>query len=393
MEIFLKASRSRTFKGYHPWVMEGSIVEPTSPVDAGQIVELVNVQGGWIGRGVFNPHSRIRIRMYQWQRDAQLDQRWFVEQLERAKKLRLHWMAQHQSLDAVRWINSEGDGLSGLVVDQFGKFFVVQINAAAILRWESALIDWIRDNFSPQGIMLRVDAKTAKVEGIPEREELVFGELTSGPIEIQDCDLRIQLDLQHCQKTGYYLDQRTNRIRAARWMSSGPMLDVCCYLGGFSFAANRIAKPSKITAIDSSMNALKQAEANAELNQIEVDWVQADCFDYLNELVENKAQFETIVLDPPRMASQRGQLQNALRAYHRLNFYAVRLLKPGGILVTCSCSGRISRHEFAGILGSVAQRSRRSIQIVESLGADFDHPISAQCPESEYLKCCVCRVF
>jgi 23S rRNA (cytosine1962-C5)-methyltransferase len=393
MEIFLRSSRTRTFRGYHPWVMDGSIVEPSTPLEAGQIVELVNVTGGWIGRGIYNPHSRIRVRMYQWRRDSQLDQAWFEEQLDRAQKLRLQWMIHNRSLDAVRWINSEGDGLSGLVVDQFGKFFVIQINAASMLRWESALIDWIKQKFDPQGIILRIDANTAKAEGIPEREELVYGELTTDPIEVADGDLRIQLDLQHCQKTGYYLDQRSNRIRAAHWMGSGPMLDVCCYLGGFSFAASRIAKPSTITAVDSSMNALKQAEANAQLNQIEVDWVQADCFDYLSDLVDSKNQFETIVLDPPRMAGHRGQLQNALRAYHRLNLNAVRLLKPGGILVTCSCSGRISRHEFTGILGSVAQRSRRSIQIIESLGADFDHPISTQCPESEYLKCFICRVF
>lgn len=392
MEIFLKDSRSRTFKGYHPWVMEGSIVEPTTAVEFGRIVELVNVRGGWIGRGIFNPSSRIRIRMYQWQRDAKLDQDWFIEQLERAKKLRLLWMSRHQSLDAVRWVNSEGDGLSGLVVDQFGDYFVIQVNAAAILHWESTLIDWIHSRFSPQGIFLRIDSATAKAEGIQEREEWVCGEMPRGPIEIQEGDLRIQLDLNHCQKTGYFLDQRANRARAARWMGSGPMLDVCCYLGGFSLTASRIADPSAITAVDSSMSALKQAETNAKLNQIEVDWVQADCFDFLSDLVESKAQFETIVLDPPRMASSKGHLQSALRAYHRLNLSAVRLLQPGGTLITCSCSGRISRHEFVGILGSVAQRSKRSIQIVEALGADFDHPISAQCPESEYLKCFICRV-
>jgi 23S rRNA (cytosine1962-C5)-methyltransferase len=393
MEVFLKPGRSGGFRGFHPWVLEGSIVQPTTGVEAGQVVELVTTSGNWIGRGIFNPHSRIRIRMYQWQLDAELDDGWFVQQLEKASQLRTDWMQRHENLNAVRWINSEGDGLSGLVVDQFDEFIVIQVNAAAILRWESTLIDWLKERFQPAGVFLRMDPGTAKAEGMLVRDEIVLGQSPSGPVSINDGGLRIQFDLQSGQKTGYYLDQRANRYRAASWMGTGPMLDVCCYLGGFSLAAGRMARPEKITAVDSSMSVLRQAEVNSSINEIEVDWVQADCFDYLSHLVQTGSLFETVVLDPPRMAGHRSQIQNALRAYYRLNLHAVNLVKPGGLLVTCSCSGRIGRNEFVGLLGSVAQRARRTIQIIESLGADFDHPVSAQCPEGDYLKCLICRVY
>jgi len=356
------------------------------------MVELLTTGGGWIGRGIYNPASRIRVRLYQWQRDATLDEQWFVGQLEKAVRHRKQWMVVNGVLDAVRWINSEGDGLSGLVVDQFGDYLMVQINALAIQNWENCLLTWLAAHFQPKAISVRIDDSTAKAEGLESRQGWVFGTPPDAPIEIQESGVQLQLDLARSQKTGYYLDQRTNRVRAARWMSDGPMLDVCCYLGGFSLAAHRWVRPSSITAVDTSLNFLKQAEMNAQRNGAEIDFVQADSFDFLKSLEETDKRFSTVVLDPPKMASNRGQVSSALRAYYRLNLSAVNLIESGGTLVTCSCSGRVSRADFIGVLASVAHRTKRSIQIIESLGADFDHPVMAQCPEGEYLKCFICRV-
>ncbi|MFO0942206.1 MAG: class I SAM-dependent rRNA methyltransferase [Pirellulales bacterium] len=392
MDLFLNKRNTQNFSGFHPWVLDRSIIEPTSPPPPGQIVELMSASGSWIGRGVYNPNSRIRVRLYQWRKEESLDFAWLSQRLQEAVSMRQRWMLNHEKLDAVRWVNSEGDQLSGLIVDQFGDFLSIHITALAMLAWEQQIVDWFAQALAPQGIFVKVDQNTANAEGTEPKDYLAAGTEPTEPIVIHEGPAKIAVDLGIGQKTGYYLDQRSNRRRAARWFGTGPMLDVCCYLGGFSLAAATIAKPSKITAVDTSARVIQQAQRNAELNGAAIEFVQADCFDYLTSLQQSGAKFDSIVLDPPKMASNRNQIQSALRAYHRLNLSAVNLLQPGGVLVTCSCSGRISRDDFRGMLGSVAQRSRRTIQVIEALGADFDHPVSVNCPETEYLKCFICRV-
>ena len=212
------------------------------------------------------------------------------------------------------------------------------------------------------------------------------------PIELNECGVRIQLDLASGQKTGYYLDQRSNRMRAAQWVQPGAMLDVCSYLGGFSLAACRWGKPTSVLALDSSKRALEQAATNASLNGFtQISFEQADCFERLGQMQKSGDKFQTIVLDPPRMASNRGNVAAALRAYHRLNSLALELLLPGGILVTCSCSGRVSRKSLPAYWLQWHHVSEEVCNSSKVLGADFDHPIATNCPESEYLKCFICR--
>lgn len=374
--------------------MERSVVEPAVAFEAGQIVDFMTIDGRWIGRGVYNPHSRIRLRLYERDAAQELDAAWCIQRAARALELRERWFAAHERLSAVRLINSEGDGLSGLIVDRFGDYLVIQLTARAMLNWLEPLTDWLQERLQPKGILLRTDARTAAHEGMEPREETLRGESPPGPIELEEHGIRLRLDLVSGQKTGYYLDQRANRRTAAGWIGKGPLLDVCCYHGGFALAAARWGEPESITAVDSSMRALEQASQNAELNGYQhIDFVQADCFDYLEHLVEERQQFETVILDPPRMAGNRNQINAALRAYHRLNLSALNLLSPGGMLITCSCSGRVTRSDFIGMLASVSQRAKRAIQIVETHGADFDHPVDVNCPEGEYLKCFICRVW
>lgn len=392
MEIFLNKRNTQNFSGFHPWVLDRSIIEPTSPPPAGQIVDLLNANGSWIGRGVYNPNSRIRIRLYQWRKEESLDFQWLSGRLQDAVSMRQLWMNRQEKLDAVRWVNSEGDQLSGLIVDQFGDYLSIHFTALAMLAWQQEIVQWFAAALSPKGIFVKVDQTTANAEGIEPVDLLAAGTAPCEPIIIHEGPAKVAVDLGIGQKTGYYLDQRSNRQLAAKWIGSGPMLDVCCYLGGFSLAAATIAGPSKITAVDTSARVIEQAQRNADLNQVAIEFVQADCFEYLTKLQQDGEKYASIVLDPPKMASNRNQIQAALRAYHRLNLSAVNLLQPGGILITCSCSGRISRDDFRGMLSSVAQRSRRTIQVIEALGADFDHPVSVQCPETEYLKCFICRV-
>jgi 23S rRNA (cytosine1962-C5)-methyltransferase len=389
-QIFLDTSKSGTFQGHHPWVLDRSVIDPTAPFEPGTIVDLMHPKGHFIGRGVYNPTSRIRVRLYQWSSGLALDDAWLHNQLAHAVQLRSRWMETHPLLDCVRLVNSEGDGLSGLVIDKFGDYFVIQCSALAMQKWSGTIATWLQTRFQPKAIAIRSDAKTIESEGMIE-QDLWIGTVPESPIQVIENDVRLQLDLVHSQKTGYYLDQRSNRLEAARWVR-GSMLDVCAYLGGFSLAACRWGKPSHIVAIDSSKRAIEMAQSNATLNGFsQIEFVNDDCFDYLQKLTQSTQRFQTVVLDPPRMASNRNNVSGALRAYHRLNSMALKLLEPGGMLVSCSCSGRVSRDDFFGVVASAAEREKRSLQVIRNLGADFDHPVATNCPESEYLKCLICR--
>ncbi|MGN6546098.1 MAG: class I SAM-dependent rRNA methyltransferase [Aureliella sp.] len=391
-QIFVRSDKANVLASRHPWVWDKTIIEPAVALPAGSIVDLLLPDGRWVGRGVYNPASRIRVRVYQWSNAAPLDDAWLASKLSAACALRDQWQSIHGPLDAVRLVNSEGDGLSGLVVERFGAFAVVQVTAAAVMPWLPTLGDWLSKRYALEGIWLRVDEKMAKAEGMAAEERVLGGAAPAGPIVIQEHDVKLSLDLTAGQKTGYYLDQRTNRLEAARWMR-GRMLDVCTYAGGFALAACRHGTPEEVIAIDASARALGEAAGNARLNGFDaIRFVQADAFEELERLNKAGERFDCIVLDPPRLAGSREHKAAALRAYHRLNLTALQLISPGGTLVTCSCSGRVSREEFLGTLTSCARRARRELQILEQRGADFDHPWEATCPEGEYLKCVIARV-
>ena len=392
-------SRTRNFDGRHPWVMAHSIIEPTLPIENGTHVDLVRGDGNWIGRGVYNTSSRIRVRLYQWNQAASLDSEWLHSQLEYALQLRETYGNASQ-LSSLRLVNSEGDGLSGLIVDRFGDYVIVQLTSLAMWQWREEIVEWLVKRLSPAGIRVLVDTSTASNESIPETDEWIHGAEPAEEFVISDFGIQLSIDLKTGQKTGYYLDQRANRQVAAQWIERLAnhrkpirMLDVCCYLGGFSLAAAAKVEGAKVVAVDSSARALQAASKNAELNGIDnIEFVEGDCFDELQKQSQTQEKFDAVILDPPRMASHKKQVPAALRAYHRLNLMAVNALNHGGLLVTCSCTGRVSREDFTGLLASVGKRTQRQIQLLEIRGADFDHPVAANCPEGEYLKCAICRV-
>lgn len=391
-QLFVRSEKAKALSARHPWVWDQSVIEPALPPEAGSIVDLVLADGRWLGRGIYNPASRIRVRVYDWSDAAPLDETWLAGRLAAACALRDQWQSIYGTLDAVRLVNSEGDGLSGLVIERFNDFAVVQITAAGMQRWLPTIAQWLAERYALSGIWLRVDEKMAKAEGMSPQERLLQGLAPSGPILIQEYGVKLRLDLTAGQKTGYYLDQRTNRLQAARWMR-GRMLDVCTYAGGFALAACQHGRPEEVVAVDASARALAEAAENARLNGISsIRFVQADCFEELEKLASAGERFDSIVLDPPRLAGSREHKAAALRAYHRLNLSAIRLLNADGVLVTCSCSGRVTREEFLGTLTACARRAGRAMQILEVRGADFDHPWEVACPESEYLKCVIARV-
>lgn len=379
--------------GRHPWILATSIVEPNPAFPVGEVVDLRGTDGKFLGRGLYNPSSRIRIRMYTWDPNESLDARWFQHRLESAWVLR-DAMPRAAHTKSVRLVFSEADGLSGLVVDRFEDHIVMHVNAAVMLPWVDTMTHVLVERYQPSSVVLHVDERTARSEGIEAQSRTLYGMLPEEPILIRENDLMWEVDLREGQKTGYYLDQRDNRLRAAQWVPAGArVLDVCTYAGGFALTIAKHSQAAEITAIDSSAKALAWAQANAERNGLagRVHWEQNDFFESLSQRLEKNEQYDMIVLDPPRLAGARDQIQRALAAYHRLNYLALRLLKPGGILVTCSCSGRVTRSDFLDMLHGVAVRARRDLQILENRGAAPDHPVSIHCPETDYLKCIIAR--
>ncbi len=291
-------------------------------------------------------------------------------------------------------MNSEGDDLSGLIVDRYGPYLAVQATALAMAERLEPICDILERLLQPRGILLRgAERGLGKLEGLNLPDRQLRGERPEGPVFVEEHGLRFGVDLTEGQKTGYYLDQRENRQAAASYARGRRVLDMFCYSGGFGVAAAVSGKATAVLSVDSSAKAVALAKANAELNAATTMAVeQADAFDKLASLQTAGERFGMIVLDPPKFARSRASAADALRAYHRINRLAVDLLEPGGILVTCSCSGAIAREDFLVMLSGVAQRSGRMLQLLECRGAAADHPVNLHCLEGEYLKCVIARV-
>jgi 23S rRNA (cytosine1962-C5)-methyltransferase len=288
---------------------------------------------------------------------------------------------------------SESDGLSGLIVDRYGEYLVLQPTSLAMAQRLEMIQAILFDLLKPRGILLRTEKSMANLEGAALVEGHFWGQLPQSPISIVENGVQFQLDLSGGQKTGFYLDQRENRRAAAAYLRGRRVLDMFCYTGGFSLAAARLGGAKETLGIDGSKRAIAQARLNAELNGLpQCKFDVADGFKTLDALAEQGEKFDAVVLDPPKFARNRSGISQALMAYHRINRAAVELLTPGGILVTCSCSGSVPREDFLLMLSGVAQKSKRDLQILECRGAAPDHPISATCLETEYLKCVIARV-
>ena len=391
--IVLKPKRARPFFGRHPWVLDSAVLRVDgAPVD-GAVVDLATHDGQFVGRGLWNATSRLRVRLYAFDAATKLDDALWQARIEAAVGLR-RTLGLDDPAGAARLVNSEGDDLSGLIVDRYGDYLAVQVTALAMASRLDTICDTLQTLVAPRGILLRgAERGLAKLEGLHLADRLVRGSAPAGPIFVHEHGLRFGVDLAEGQKTGYYLDQRDNRHAAARHARGRRVLDMFCYSGGFSVAAAVTGRAASVLAVDSSAKAATLAKANADLNGAANVVVEtADAFEKLDALLAGGERFGMVVLDPPKFARSRASLDDALRAYHRINRAALGLLEPGGILVTCSCSGSVSRDDFLQMLAGVAQRGRRPIQLLECRGAAPDHPVSASCLEGEYLKCVIARV-
>lgn len=391
--VVLKPKRARPFFGRHPWVLDSAVAKVEGQPADGDVVDLATHDGHFVARGLWNSQSRMRVRLYAFDASTKLDAELWHTRLASALALR-KTLGLDERAGATRLVNSEGDDLSGLIVDRYGEYLAVQVTALAMAVRLDTLCDALESLVAPRGILLRgAERGLAKLEGLALVDRVVRGAAPVGPIFVHEHGLKFGVDLAEGQKTGFYIDQRDNRQAAARYARGRRVLDMFCYSGGFAVSCAVSGGARSVLAVDTSAKAAALARANAELNGAANVTVEAvDAFEKLDALAAAGERFGMVILDPPKFARSRSTVDDALRAYHRINRVAVGLLEPGGILVTCSCSGSVSRDDFLQMLSGVAQRSARPIQLLESRGAAADHPVSTSCLEGEYLTCVIARV-
>jgi 23S rRNA (cytosine1962-C5)-methyltransferase len=390
--VILHARKAQPFLARHPWVLDSAVSRVEGTVVDGGEVDLISEKGSWIARGIYNSQSRIRVRLYSWQAGEMLDENFLRTRLSAAIRLR-NVLGYDQLSEAARLVYSEADGLSGLIVDRFGSHVVIQPTSLAMAQRLMLLAKILNELLHPTGIIVRTEEATLR----KEKAEVVSGHFSGKLPEeitfIEEHGVRYGLSLLTGQKTGFYLDQRENRLAAAKYMRDRRVLDMCCYTGGFALAAAKLGGAKTVLGVDTSEHAVTQARANAELNGLaNVQFEKGDCFTSLEQRVAAGEKYEAVILDPPKFVRGKAGVQAAMRAYHRINQLAVELLEPEGILVTCSCSGNVTREDFYDVLFGVADKTKREIQILEQRGPSPDHPTAVTCPETQYLKCFICRV-
>ncbi len=392
-QIVLKPKRALPFFGRHPWVFAGAIAHVERSPQPGDVVDLLSNKKEFIAKGLFNPNSNIRVRLYSWNQEEKLENVFWQEKIEKAIQSRLLSIDKNDKQIARRLVSSEADGLSGLTVDMYGKFVLIQLTSLAISKRLDDFLVVIKKMIKPEGIWLRTEKGIKDQEGLELSDGLISGNEPETPLFITENGIQFGIDVKQGQKTGFYLDQRTNREAISKYVKNHDVLDLFCYTGGFSLACAKLGNAKSVTGIDSSENAIQMAKSNALLNGVTTAKFKAnEVFKELEQLKEENKKFDTIILDPPKMTRHRAGLNKAMKGYYKLNEMAVDLLKPHGILLTCSCSGLVSVEKMQEMLSSVAANTNRNIQILEQRNAAPDHPVSVHCLENQYLKCFICRV-
>jgi len=390
--VVLQPRRARPFYGRHPWVYPGAISAVEGAPADGAEVDLVSHTGDFIAHGLYNSQSKIRVRLYSWAPDVPLDEAFFRDRLDAALRLRRDILRLDGPNRAYRVVFSEGDGLSGLTVDRYDRWLVVQFTSLGLAQRRQMLAGLLVDLTGVEGIYLRTERGIGRLEGLELQDGPLWGQIPAEPVTIIEDGLRFLVNLAEGQKTGYYLDQRDNRRAVARLAAGRRVLDAFCYNGGFGLHAAR-AGATAVLGIDSSEPALALARANAQLNGLDnVTFLGAEVFDHLAALVAAGERFGLVVLDPPKFARTQGAVDEALRGYRRLQTLGLQLLEPDGILVTCCCSGLITGDMLGDLLAQLAVEERREVQVLERRGQAADHPVAVTCPESNYLKCLISRV-
>jgi 23S rRNA (cytosine1962-C5)-methyltransferase len=382
--LWLHPSRERSLLRRHPWVFSGAVAKVDGAPAPGATVMVKASDGTALGLAAYSPASQIRARMWTFEPDERVDDDFVAARVAASAARRSPLLAG--DTDAARLVFSEADGVPGLVADRYGDTIVCQLTTAGADAWREQLADALAGLTGVACVFERSDADVREREDLPMRVGLLRGAAPSPDLEAHERGFRFAVDVQGGHKTGFYLDQRHARTAVATLADGRRVLNVFSYTGAFSvIAAARGA--ASITSIDSSAPALATAARNGELNGVDIgELMEADAFTALRGLRDRAKQYDLICLDPPKLANTEAQLDKATRAYKDLNLLAIKLLAPGGTLLTWSCSGAMTMELFQKVVAGAALDAKRTVRIVDRLHQPSDHPVPLAFPEAEYLK-------
>ena len=380
--IKLKKKEERRVQRGHPWVFSNEIQDLRADAVPGELVEVRDVAGGFIGRGYVNPRSLIAVRILT-RKQEDIDAAFFTAKISHARDLRVRLGFG----SSFRAIFSEGDGLPGLIVDKYADTLVVQSLTAGIDGMLDMILHALREVYDPKTIVLRNDTASREIEGLAQEKRVVFGE-TSGIVIIEESGIRYQVDVLEGQKTGFFFDQRENRLAIKDLVKGRRTLDCFCYVGAWALSAAKYGA-TEVIGIDSSEKAVTLATGNADLNGLSARFVAGDVFEKLREFEKQKERFGCIILDPPAFVKSRAKVREALKGYKEINLRAMRLLEAGGVLVTCSCSHHIDQELFREMLIDAALSAGRQARLLEMRTQSRDHPMLLAAKETQYLKCAI----
>ena len=385
--LVLKKGRERSLKRRHPWIFSGAVERIVGKPGVGDTVEIRDASGKSLALGAYSPKSQIRARAWSFDPEESVDAAFFRQRLARALAIREGLEASRHT-NALRLVHGESDGLPGLVVDRYADVLVAQFLAAGVERWRDPILDALAELTGCEAIFERSDAEVRNLEDLPPRVGFARGNRAASRCPIIEHGLNFKVDVEQGQKTGFFLDQRENRQRVRTLAAGREVLDGFCYTGGFSIAA-LAGGAARVTAVESSAPALEVARENLGANTLDstrVEFVQADVFSHLRLLRDKGAKFGFVVLDPPKFAPTAAQARNAARAYKDINLLALKLLSPGGLLATFSCSGGVPAELFQSIVAGAALDAGVDAKIIERFSAAADHPVALEFPEGDYLK-------
>ena len=398
ISITLKPHREKSLLNHHPWIFSGAVASIQGDAASGDTIIIRSSAGEFLAHAAYSPKSQIIARVWSWDESEKIDQGFFAKRLAKS-------IAARSSLsvitNAVRWVNAESDGIPGLVVDRYAQFAVCQFLTAGAEKWKKEIADVLMAQDGIIGVYERSDVDVREKEGLGQVVGLLSGLDVPDLVEVVETlhatsphatSLRILVDVKRGHKTGFYLDQRENRDAVRQHAKDRDVLNAFCYTGAFSVAAWQGGAKS-VVSLDSSAPALSLAKKNLELNALPVDGItEGDVFTTLRTYRDSRQSFDLIILDPPKLAHTQAQVDKATRAYKDMNLLALKLLRPGGILITFSCSGSISEDLFQKIIFGASLDAKRDVQIIKRLTQASDHLVRVTFPEGTYLKGLVCRI-
>lgn len=371
----------------HPWIFQKMVEKPMGRIPPGSVVNIQDRSGQWVGRGFYNGHSRITLRLLTSDPNEAIDANFFRERIGRAVALRREILRLDQVSDAYRVVHSEADGLSGLVVDRFGKTVVIEFFSAGMFRQREVIKATLTELFPDSRFYWFAEEHVGKQESFDCRPPE-----PPAPDTIVEHGLRFRVAPGSKHKTGFFLDQRENRRQLSDYCGGKRVLDLCCNSGGFSVYAKARGQASEVIGVDLDEQAIELARHNANLNRANVRFIQADLFSWLRDVLPNGERFDVVILDPAKMTRDREAIDLALRKYLDMNRLAMQAVKPGGVFLTCSCTGLVSESDFLEMLRRAAWQANRTLQVFDICGAASDHPFLIHAPEGRYLKAVFCRV-